>query len=156
MPRTMPPMTSAMTRGCRSFDSGQWSRRHATIMMDAYEISPVRTGLQKHIYAHLDDEQHNRVGGIVVRRVGTLQNTGLVRNSTWRVGCSAARHGEIAIKLCFWRLALAQLLAPREKRLSSVRSQIIQRRKLGCGAVNKGRDTLEEASRFPSPQEGRS
>jgi hypothetical protein len=38
-PRRMPPMTSAITRGWRILESGQWRSQQKMMMMPAFEVS---------------------------------------------------------------------------------------------------------------------
>ena len=71
------PMTSAMTRGWRIFERGQWRRRQNTRMMNAYTTS----GLCPRLGTDLNREDDQRVGSAVDEGILALQN------ADWRCSC---------------------------------------------------------------------
>lgn len=64
-PRTIPPMTSAMTLGWRSLERGHWRRRQRMRMMLAWRgISLVYQHIGRPAY--LDNEDNDRIFGVIV------------------------------------------------------------------------------------------
>ena len=88
-PRSMPPMTSAITLGCRIFERGKWRSLQKMMMIPAW-YGDIQLGFEHHKnegQAYLDYEENDGVLGVVDRWIGTLEDTSLSR-------CSRLAHDE--------------------------------------------------------------